>query len=180
VFVSFGAVASSIGQLLAAHIAWLSQLAGATIIIFGLHLTGVVRLRWLYATQQLDGLFRTKGPWGALSIGIAFGFGWTPCVGPILATILSLAASEAILGKGAALLSLYSLGLAVPFLAASLAVGRLLAGYQRFRHFLPRVELAAGTLMIAIGVLVFTRHLTVVNVWLSNIAIFRSLAEHFL
>jgi cytochrome c-type biogenesis protein len=180
VFVSFGAVASGIGQLLAAHTALLSQVAGAVMVLFGLHLTGVVPLRWLYVTQQLDGLFQTKGPWGAFLIGLAFGFGWTPCVGPILATILALAASEATLGKGVALLSLYSLGLAVPFLAASLAVGRFLSGYRRFRHYLSRVELAAGILMITMGILVFTRHLTLINAWLNAIPVFRSLAEHFL
>ena len=180
VFISFGAVASGIGQMLAHHIALLSQVAGVIIIVFGLHLTRVVPLRWLYANRQLDALFRNKGAWGAFLVGLAFGLGWTPCVGPVLAGILALAASEATLGKGVALLSLYSLGLAVPFLATSLAVGRFLSVYQRLRHHLSRVEFAAGTLMIAAGILVLTRHLTVVNTWLSDIPIFRSLAEYFL
>jgi cytochrome c-type biogenesis protein len=180
VFISFGAIASSIGQVLARHMALLSQVAGIIIIVFGLHLTRLVPLRWLYANRQLDALFRNKGPWGAFLIGIAFGLGWTPCVGPVLAGILALAASEATLAKGIALLSLYSLGLAVPFLATSLAVDRFLSVYQRLRHHLSRVEFAAGTLMIAVGILVLTRHLTVVNAWLSDIPIFRSMAEHFL
>jgi cytochrome c-type biogenesis protein len=180
VFISFGAIASSIGQMLARHLVLLSQIAGLIIIVFGLHLTRIVPLRWLYANRQVDALFRNKGPWSAFLIGLAFGLGWTPCVGPVLAGILALAASEATLGKGVALLSLYSLGLAVPFLATSLAVGRFLSVYQRVRHHLSRVERVAGTLMIAVGVLVLTRHLTVVNVWLSDIPIFRSMAEHFL
>lgn len=180
VFVSFGALASGIGQLLAAHMALLSQVAGAVMIVFGLHLIGVVPLRWLYATQQVDRLFQAQGSSGAFLIGLAFGFGWTPCVGPILATILALAASEATLGKGVALLSLYSLGLAVPFLAASLAVGRFLSGYQRLRHYFSRVELVAGTLMTAMGILVFTRHLTLLSSWLTDIPAFRSVTEHFL
>jgi len=180
VFVSFGAIASSIGQLLARHIALLSQVAGVIIIVFGLHLTRLMPLKWLYANQQLDALFRNKGPWGAFLIGLAFGFGWTPCVGPVLAAILALAASEATLAKGVALLSLYSIGLAVPFLATSLAVGRFLSVYQRFRHYLGRVEFAAGSLMIAVGVLVFTHHLTMVNAWLNDIPVFRNMAEHFL
>jgi len=180
VFISFGAIASSIGQMLARHMALLSQVAGLIIIVFGLHLTRLVPLRWLYANRQVDALFRNKGPWGAFLIGLAFGLGWTPCVGPVLAGILALAASEATLGKGVALLSLYSLGLALPFLATALAVGRFLSVYQRLRHHLSRVEFAAGTLMIAVGVLVLTRHLTVVNAWLSGIPFFRSMAEHFL
>jgi cytochrome c-type biogenesis protein len=180
VFVSFGAIASSIGQALARHMTLLSEVAGVIIIVFGLHLTRLVPLRWLYANQQLDALFRNKGPWGAFLIGLAFGLGWTPCVGPVLAGILALAASEATLGKGVALLSLYSLGLAVPFLATALAVSRFLSVYRRFRHHLPRLEFAAGTLMIAVGVLVLARHLTVINAWLSDIPIFRSMAEHFL
>ena len=180
VFISFGAVASRIGQMLASHMALLSQIAGLIIIVFGLHLTRLVPLRWLYASRQLDALFGNKGPGGAFLVGLAFGLGWTPCVGPVLAGILALAASEATLGRGVALLSLYSLGLAAPFLATALAVSRFLSAYQRLRHLLARVEFAAGTLMIAMGVLVLTRHLTVVNAWLSDIPIFRSLAEHFL
>src|SRR5579864_6237112 len=168
VFVSFGAIASSIGQLLARHIALLSQVAGVIIIVFGLHLTRLMPLKWLYANQQLDALFRNKGPWGAFLIGLAFGFGWTPCVGPVLAAILALAASEATLAKGVALL------------ATSLAVGRFLSVYQRFRHYLGRVEFVAGSLMIAVGVLVFTHHLTMVNAWLNDIPVFRNMAEHFL
>jgi len=180
VFISLGAIASSIGQTLTRHMVLLSQVAGVIIIVFGLHLTRLAPLRWLYASRQLHPLFRSKGPWSALLIGLAFGLGWTPCVGPVLAGILALAASEATLGKGVALLSLYSVGLAVPFLATALAVGRFLSVYQRLRHHLSRVEFAAGTLMIAVGILVLTRHLTVVNAWLSDIPIVRSMAEHFL
>jgi cytochrome c-type biogenesis protein len=180
VFISFGAIASRIGQLLTRHTALLSQVAGVIIIVFGLHLTRLVTLKWLHAYKQLDALFGNRGPWGAFLMGAAFGFGWTPCVGPILAAILALAAAEATLGRGVALLSLYSLGLAVPFLATALAVGRFLSVYQRFKHHLSRVEFAAGTLMLAVGTLVFTRHLTVVNAWLNDIPVFRNMAEHFL
>jgi cytochrome c-type biogenesis protein len=180
VFVSFGAVASSVGQLLAGHLALLSRIAGVIIILFGLHLTRLVPLRFLYANRQLDALFRNRGPWGAFVIGLAFGFGWTPCVGPILAAILALAASQATLGNGIVLLALYSLGLALPFIATSLALTRFLSAYQRFRHQLPRVEVAAGALMLLIGTLVFSRHLTLVSAWLNDIPVFRSMAEHFL
>jgi cytochrome c-type biogenesis protein len=180
VFVSFGAVASSIGQLMARHTVLLSQVAGAVIVVFGLHLTRMLPLKWLYANQQFDALFRRQGPWGAFLVGLAFGFGWMPCVGPILASILALAASEATLAKGVALLLFYALGLALPFLITSLAIGHFLPAYQRFRRHLPKVELAGGTLMIAVGILVFTRHLTVVNAWLNDIPVFRSMAERFL
>jgi cytochrome c-type biogenesis protein len=180
VFVSFGAVASSIGQLMARHTVLLNQVAGVVIVVFGLHLTRVFPLKWLYGNQQFDALFRRQGPWGAFLVGLAFGFGWMPCVGPILASILALAASEATLAKGVALLFFYALGLALPFLITSLAVGHFLAAYQRLRRHLPKVELAGGTLMVAVGLLVFTRHLTVVNAWLNDIPVFRSIAERFL
>jgi cytochrome c-type biogenesis protein len=180
VFVSFGAVASSIGQLMARHMVLLNQVAGVVIVVFGLHLTRVLPLQWLYANQQLEALFGRRGPWGALLVGLAFGFGWMPCVGPILASILALAASEATLAKGVSLLSFYALGLALPFLIASLAIGHFLAVYQRLRRHLPRVEVAGGTLLVAVGILVFTRHLTVVNAWLNDIAVLRSMAERFL
>jgi len=180
VFISLGAIASSVGRLAARHTVLLSEIAGVVIVAFGLHLTRIVPLRWLYASQQLAAGVHRAEPWRALLIGFAFGFGWTPCVGPILAAILALAASEATLARGVGLLALYSLGLALPFLATSLGVGRFLGLYQRFRHHLAKVELAAGTLMIAIGVLVFTRHLTLVNAWLSDVPFMRSLAERFL
>ena len=180
VFVTFGAIASSLGQLAARHTALLSQLAGVIIVAFGLHLTGLVPLGWLRANKQVDALFTHGGPARAFLIGLAFGFGWTPCVGPILAAILALAASEATLGRGAAFLALYSLGLALPFLGAALGIERFLSTYRRFRHHVAHIELLGGTFMIAVGALVFTRHLTVVNAWLSDIPVIRSMAEHFL
>ena len=101
-------------------------------------------------------------------------------MGPILASILALAASEATLATGVTLLLFYALGLALPFLITALAIGHFLAAYRRFRRHLRGVELAGGTLMIAVGILVLTRHLTVVNAWLNDLAVFRSIAEHFL
>jgi|SRR5579863_206249 len=180
VFVTFGAVASSLGQLAGRHMSLLSKIAGLIIVLFGLHLTGMLKIRALYADKRFDGPSGKRGPANAFLVGLAFAFGWTPCVGPILAGILALAASEATLQQGVGLLTLYSLGLAVPFLLTSLSVERFLAAYGRFRHLLRRVEVIGGSLMIVVGALVFTRHLTILNSWLNDIPLFRSMADRFL
>ncbi len=136
VFIALGAVASSIGQLAGRHTALLSRISGVLIIVFGLHLTGITPIRVLYSDKRITGTPEGKGAVHALLVGLAFGFAWTPCVGPILAGILALAASEATLEKGVTFLALYSLGLALLFLATSLGVNRFLAAYGRIRpHF---------------------------------------------
>jgi cytochrome c-type biogenesis protein len=113
-------------------------------------------------------------------MGFAFGFAWTPCVGPILAGILALAASEATLQKGITFLGLYSLGLALPFLATSLGVDQFLRAYGRIRRHLRMIEVISGSLMIVVGILVFTRHLTTINSWLNDILFVRRVADLFL
>ena len=112
-------------------------------------------------------------------MGFAFAFGWAPCAGPILAAILSFAASEATLSRGVALLAIYSLGMALPFLLTSLAINRFLAFYGRFRRHLHKLELISGGLLILVGVLIFTRHFALINSWLNSIPFLRSLGEKF-
>jgi cytochrome c-type biogenesis protein len=180
VFVAFGAAASAIGQFAAAHTVILNRLAGAIIVIFGLHITGLLPIKALYAERRFHSLAQTGRPLRAALIGAAFAFGWAPCVGPILAGILALATAEATVSRGVLLLGVYSLGLAVPFLLAAFGVNQFLKLYGRFRSHLRNVEIAGGALMVAIGVLVFTRHLTLVNSWLNDIPFFRSIAERFL
>lgn len=180
VFIALGAVASGLGQLVARHMSLLSRVAGLIIIAFGLHQTGLVPIKALYRERRLHGTSGGGTPAGAFVVGFAFGFGWTPCAGPILAVILTFAASESTFMQGVTLLALYSLGLAVPFLLTSLGIDRFLAFYGRLRHHLQRVEMAGGILMIVVGALVFTRHFTVINSWMNQIPFFRSLADKFL
>ncbi len=177
VFLALGALASTLGQALHSHLRLLSRIAGVIIIIFGLHLTGLVPIKLLYADKRLHGLQGSSSAIGAFLVGFAFAFGWTPCIGPILSVILTFAASEDTIGKGILLLGVYSLGLAVPFLLTSLGIDRFLSFYGRFRRHLHTVEVVSGVLLIFIGGLVFTRHFAIINGWLNHFALFRDLGK---
>jgi cytochrome c-type biogenesis protein len=167
VFIALGAVATGIGQLTRQYYPILTRIAGIVIILFGLHLTGIFKINALYADKRMHSIKGSSTPAGAFAVGFAFAFGWTPCIGPILATILAFAASEDSVVKGTALLAVYSAGLAVPFLLTSLGIDRFLQFYARFRRHLRAVEVASGVLLIAIGALIVTRHFTVLSAWLS-------------
>ena len=158
VFVMLGAAATSIGRLLREYKGIMGQIAGAIIIIFGLHLTGILKISALYADKRMHSVGSGKSAWGSFLVGFAFAFGWTPCIGPILAAILTIAASQHTVSKGILLLAIYSMGLAVPFLLTSLGIERFLAFYNRFRRHLHAVEVASGVLLIVIGALFVTRH----------------------
>jgi len=153
VFIALGAVATTVGQLTRQFHRELAMVAGAVIIIFGLHLTGLVKIKALYADKRMHSV-GGAGKAGAFLVGFAFAFGWTPCIGPILAGILVLAGSQGTVTKGILLLAVYSLGLAVPFLLTSLGVNRFLAFYARFRRHLHTVEVISGVLLIVFGVLI--------------------------
>src|SRR5919108_3914752 len=163
VFISLGAVATSVGQLLGQYHRFFVYLAGIVIIIFGLHLTGIFKIKALYADKRIHNTSSRSSAIGAFVVGFAFAFGWTPCIGPILATILTFAAAQDTVAKGIMLLAIYSAGLAVPFLLTSLGVDRFLGFYGRFRRHLHTVEVASGVLLIVIGALVLTRHFTVLS-----------------
>jgi cytochrome c-type biogenesis protein len=164
VFVTLGAAASGLGQLAHEYKKYLTWAAGVIIIIFGVHLTGIFKIKALYADKRLHSVQGGKSPIGAFVIGFAFAFGWTPCIGPILGGILGLAANSGTMAKGVFLLWVYSLGLAVPFLLTSLGVDRFLVFYGRFRRHLHVVEVLSGVLLIAIGGLIVAGHFT----WLSS------------
>jgi cytochrome c-type biogenesis protein len=166
VFVTLGAAATGLGQITRAYQGILSRIAGIVIIIFGLHLTGIFKIKALYTDKRLHSVQGGKSPIGAFLIGFAFAFGWTPCIGPILATILGFAASASTVSKGIFLLLIYSLGLAVPFLLTSLGIDKFLGFYSRFRRHLHKVEVASGVLLILIGALIFSRHFAVLSNWL--------------
>ncbi len=167
VFVILGAGATALGTFTARHRSILMQVAGVVIIIFGLHLTGIFKIKYLYADKRMHSVKGSSTPWGSFVVGFAFAFGWTPCTGPILAAILTAAMAEATVGKGMVLLAIYALGLAVPFLLTSLAVERFMVFYTRFRRHLHTLEVVSGGLLIVIGVLILTRNLTLLSGYLS-------------
>ena len=167
VFIALGAAASEVGRLLLRYRSLLTYVAGVVIILFGLHLTGLIKIKALYADKRLH---ETKGGGsaaGAFLVGFAFAFGWTPCIGPILAGILTIAAGQNTVMKGVLLLAVYSAGLAVPFLLTSLGLDLFMSFYGRFRQHLHKVEVASGVLLIVLGALVLTSHLTVLSSYLS-------------
>lgn len=167
VFIILGAGATALGQAMGRYRRDLTMIAGAVIIIFGLHLMGLLKIKALYADKRMHDVKGGSSPLGAFVVGFAFAFGWTPCIGPVLAGILTLAAAEETVTKGMGLLAIYSLGLAVPFLLTSLGVDRFLAFYGRFRRHLHAVEVASGVLLIAIGALVLSGRFTVLSGYLS-------------
>jgi cytochrome c-type biogenesis protein len=166
VFVALGAGASVFGQWLQTYKAQLAIVAGIIIILFGVHFLGLVRIPLLYRDARLRANVERASLAGAYVMGLAFAFGWTPCIGPVLATVLTLAASEASLGAGVRLLFVYSLGLGIPFVLAAMAIGPFLGFLQRFRSHLRRVEMAMGVVLVATGVLMLTGSLNVIGVWL--------------
>ncbi|HXZ40101.1 MAG TPA: cytochrome c biogenesis protein CcdA [Terriglobales bacterium] len=167
VFITLGAISTEVGQLLARYKSTLAQVAGVVIVLFGLHLTGIFRINALYADKRLHNVKGGSTVGGAFLIGFAFAFGWTPCVGPILAVILGFAAAQDSVIKGIALLTVYSMGLAVPFLLTSFGIERFLKFYSRFRSHMHAVEVASGALLIALGVLLVFGRFTIISNYLS-------------
>ena len=160
VFVSLGASASLIGKFLASHLKILTKVGGIIIIILGLYLLGVLKVGWLNVERRLKVKRRSGGLFGAFLIGLAFAFGWTPCIGPILAGILALAATQKTVIKGMLLLAVYSAGLGIPFIITGFSVGLFAQFFQRYKRLMRWGEIAAGLLLIVIGVLIFTNNLT--------------------
>jgi cytochrome c-type biogenesis protein len=165
VFVALGASASLIGAVIRAWSGPLATIAGIAIIIMGLHFLGVFRIATLMREKRAT-VAKPVGLWGAYVMGLAFAFGWTPCIGPILAAILAVAASEQTVAKGATLLAVYSLGLGVPFVLAALAIEPFAAMLARFKHHLHRVEQAMGGLLVLTGVAFLTGSISWVSFWL--------------
>ncbi|MCI0467934.1 MAG: cytochrome c biogenesis protein CcdA [Beijerinckiaceae bacterium] len=165
VFVGLGATASSFGQLLHEYFARLSVLAGGAIILMGLHFLGVFRFAFLYREARVD-VQRPAGIWGAYVMGLAFGFGWTPCIGPILAAILAVAASQETVGKGVVLLTAYSAGLGVPFLLAALAFEPFLRAIKRCRPYFGAIERVIGVLLVVTGIAFLTGSIQDASAWL--------------
>jgi cytochrome c-type biogenesis protein len=143
----------------------LATLAGIVIIVMGLHFLGITPISWLQREKRLE-MQKPVGLWGAYVMGLAFAAGWTPCIGPILATILAIAASEATVAKGAGLLAVYSLGLGLPFIAAAFAVEPFAAFLTRFRAHLGHMEKVMGGLLVLTGVAFLAGFFTELNNWM--------------
>ena len=166
VFVALGASASALGQLVSSNLDLLSKIAGAVIIVFGLHFLGVIRIPLLYREARLQTETKPASLLGAYIMGFAFAFGWTPCVGPVLTAILFVAGSEDTIGKGVWLLFVYSLGLGLPFIAAALAIRPFMGFMKRFRRYMGAMEKTMGGLLVVTGILFITGSMNVIAFWL--------------
>ena len=167
VFVGLGAGASYFGQLIQSYKRELEIVAGLVIIVFGLHFLGLFRIALLYKEARYHGSHRHGVSYvGAYVIGLAFAFGWTPCIGPVLATVLALAASEASLATGVKLLFVYSLGLGIPFILAAVAVRPFISFMQRFRPHLDKVEKVMGAILVLTGLLFLTGSINWFGSWM--------------
>jgi cytochrome c-type biogenesis protein len=167
VFITLGAVATEVSQMLSRYRSTLAQIAGVVIILFGLHLTGIFKIKALYTDARLHSVKGGSTAWGAFVIGFAFAFGWTPCVGPVLTVILTFAAAQDSITKGVMLLAIYSMGLAVPFLLTALGVERFLKFYSRFRVHMHAIEVASGALLVVLGMLLVLGRFTIISNYLS-------------
>jgi cytochrome c-type biogenesis protein len=165
VFVALGATASALGQAIRQYLDVLGTVAGVAIVLMGLHFLGLFRIALFYREARFA-VPRPVGLWGAYVMGLAFAFGWTPCIGPILAAILAVAGSEASVARGAALLGFYSAGLGIPFLAAALAMKPFVALLKRLRSRLGMVEKAMGVLLVLTGIGFLTGAVSTASFWL--------------
>jgi len=160
IFISLGASASFIGGLMAAYSRFLTKIAGAVIVILGLHLLGILKIDWLNVERRPRIKRFSPGIFGAFLIGLAFAFGWTPCIGSILAGILALAATQGTVAKGMMLLAIYSLGMGIPFIITGFSVGIFMQFFERYKRLIRFGETVAGLLLVVIGVLIFFNSLT--------------------
>jgi len=166
IFLALGATASVFGRVLLTQRDWITRIGGILIIVFGLYLLGVLNVGPLARERRVHLASKPVGYFGSMLVGIAFGAGWTPCIGPILGSILIYTSSSADLPRGLALLTSYSLGLAVPFLLSAVAVERFFAVFQRIKRQMIWFSRATGALMVAIGVLMVTNYLTILSSYL--------------
>lgn len=165
VFVGLGASFSALGQFLLDYRDWIRRVGGVLIIVFGFYVAGLLKFALLGRTVQWQVREKPAGYVGSMAVGVTFAIGWTPCVGPILGAILSLAGTAETVQRGIGLLVAYSAGLGVPFFLAALALGPFLRLFARYRPFIPIVERATGVLLIVVGVLVFSNYYVVLNAW---------------
>ena len=169
IFIALGATATELGLLLKSYQRWVERVGGLLVIGFGLYTLGVLRIGVLSREARVQLSDKPLGFLGSVLVGIAFGAGWTPCIGPILGSILLYSSTRADLSQGLALLLAYSAGLAIPFLAAAWALEGFLHWFQRFRRYIGWVEKAAGVLLIGVGLLMLTGSFAMLSGWLQGL-----------
>ena len=169
VFVILGATATMAGQLVAENLPILARIAGVIIIIAGLHFLGVIHIPILHREARYHSDTRPAGLFGAYVIGLAFAFGWTPCIGPVLGAILAVAAGEDSIRQGVSLLFVYSLGLGIPFILAAVAIKPFMNVMQRFKSHMAIVEKIMGALLVLTGILFLTNSMTLIAGWILQI-----------
>lgn len=169
IFLMMGAGATLLGQTLLKNRDWISRIGGVVIIIFGLYLLGILNIGFLSRERRFHVADKPVGYFGTMFVGAAFGAGWTPCIGPMLGSILLYTGSQADFAKGMWLLLAYSLGLAVPFLLSAVAIDRFSAFFQRMRGRMIWVSRISGLVLIGIGVLMVTNYFTILAAWLTGL-----------
>lgn len=169
VFVTLGATATALGRMLNYYQAWLERVGGLLIVMFGLYLVGA--FNWGVFARERRVHFRDKpvGYLGSVLVGVAFGAGWAPCIGPILGSILLYTGSQSNLGQGLLLLFTYSMGLALPFIMAAVAIDRFLGWFEKYRSFIPLTTKIAGGIMIFVGVLLVSGYFSILASWLQSL-----------
>ena len=168
VFIIFGATATFLGQLLLSNSSELRIIAGAIIIIFSLHILGIIKLNFLNYEKRIY-TSNSKGTVGTILVGMAFGFGWTPCIGPILGSILALASTEESINRGILLLFFYSLGLAIPFVLSGYLIQKFLVFSKNFKKNINIVSKAGGVILLTTGILIITNKLQSLGYYIFNI-----------
>jgi cytochrome c-type biogenesis protein len=163
VFVLLGASATLIGSFLQEHMTIIRKAGGVLVVLFGLHVAGFLPINWLLGEKRINVRHKPAGYFGSFLVGLAFAAGWTPCIGPILASILMIAATDDNVGHGIVLLLLYSIGLGIPFLASSLALHRFILFFNRFKRHIRIFEIITGIFLIIVGVLIFTNWLSILS-----------------
>ncbi|HYR31497.1 MAG TPA: cytochrome c biogenesis protein CcdA [Gemmatimonadales bacterium] len=169
IFMALGASASALGNLLLHYQVWLGRVGGVLVLLFGLYLLGVLRPAFLMRERKIEFASKPIGYVGSALVGMTFGAAWTPCIGPILGGILTLAAARGSVWQGTILLGVYALGLAVPFLITAFALDRFLAWFQRFRPYIVWVDRVAGALLVLLGILLVTDRFTLLASWLQGL-----------
>jgi cytochrome c-type biogenesis protein len=163
VFVLLGASATLLGSFMQQYMDLIRKIGGVLVVLFGIHVTGLVPISWLLGEKRVTLKHKPAGFVGSFLVGLAFAAGWTPCIGPILASILMIAATEEKVGQGIVLLLLYSIGLGIPFLLSSLALHRFIVLFNRFKKYIRLFEIVTGLFLIVVGVLIFTNWLSVLS-----------------
>jgi cytochrome c-type biogenesis protein len=168
VFVALGASATALGQFMRSNQVWIRRVAGLVIVLFGLHITGLLNVAFLHRERRVHLQDRPEGMLGSVVVGFAFGAGWTPCIGPILGAILTMAGSTGELRTGVGLLVVYGLGLGLPFFLAAIGFNAFLTGFRRIRSWMRPIEIASGLMLIAVGLLIFTNYFAVLAAYLNR------------